>query len=432
MDKNFRAIIIQLLLMQMLVQTQVTNLVEGIYQFELKVTDMSGLFSKDTVKVTMNAAVSTGPCNGTVQVACDGSMRQQVCAQLIPVSDLSVTRWEMAVASAGNKIIFAGGWLSGGGFSSRVDIYDITNNSWTTAELSQARANMATAVLGNKIFFAGGDIGIINGSWYETSDIVDIYDATTNSWTTATLSEKRTFMVGAAAGNKVLFAGGATYGLGANGESNKVDVYNNVTNTWSIDYLPGSGGLGIAATVIDDKIYFAGSAGHWFAWDFGGWYSSAINIYDAATGNWSSVSLSEEKGAMGAIAVGNKNYWAGGLNVHFGQTTYLPVNTVEIMDMSTGSVSLDCLFQKNSGCAAVQKNFKIVFFTPHTTQNGWLPTGMVTNKFDIYDLNSNRWSIGVLPVNIYDASVISVNNTIYVAGGIVNGSLSNQVWRLEF
>jgi len=35
------------------VQTQVTNLVQGIYQFELKVTDAGGLFSKDTVQATV-------------------------------------------------------------------------------------------------------------------------------------------------------------------------------------------------------------------------------------------------------------------------------------------------------------------------------------------------------------------------------------------
>ena len=35
------------------VQTQVTNLVQGIYQFELKVTDARGLFDKDTTQVTV-------------------------------------------------------------------------------------------------------------------------------------------------------------------------------------------------------------------------------------------------------------------------------------------------------------------------------------------------------------------------------------------
>ncbi|MEO5781623.1 MAG: hypothetical protein ABIQ07_00030, partial [Ginsengibacter sp.] len=36
------------------VQTQVNNLVEGVYQFELKVTDVGGLFGTDTVQVTVN------------------------------------------------------------------------------------------------------------------------------------------------------------------------------------------------------------------------------------------------------------------------------------------------------------------------------------------------------------------------------------------
>jgi hypothetical protein len=54
------------------------------------------------------------------------------------------------------------------------------------------------------------------------------------------------------------------------------------------------------------------------------------------------------------------------------------------------------------------------------------------DKFDIYDIFTDSWSIGVLPVNIYGSSIISLNNTIYVAGGYVNGVLSNQVWKLDF
>src|SRR6187399_1547615 len=36
------------------IQTQVSNLVEGTYQFELKVTDAGGLFHSDTVQITVN------------------------------------------------------------------------------------------------------------------------------------------------------------------------------------------------------------------------------------------------------------------------------------------------------------------------------------------------------------------------------------------
>lgn len=39
-------------------ETQVTNLVEGVYQFELKVTDAGGSFAKDTITVTVNPDLS--------------------------------------------------------------------------------------------------------------------------------------------------------------------------------------------------------------------------------------------------------------------------------------------------------------------------------------------------------------------------------------
>ena len=58
--------------------------------------------------------------------------------------------------------------------------------------------------------------------------------------------------------------------------------------------------------------------------------------------------------------------------------------------------------------------------------------GVVKNKFDIYDVTTNSWSIGLLPLKIYSSSIISVNNTIYVAGGYVDGVLTNQVWKLGF
>ncbi|MGZ8559669.1 MAG: hypothetical protein ACXWWC_15105 [Chitinophagaceae bacterium] len=38
----------------------------------------------------------------------------------------------------------------------------------------------------------------------------------------------------------------------------------------------------------------------------------------------------------------------------------------------------------------------------------------------------------MLSQKIAAASIISVDNTIYIAGGYLNGVLSNQVWKLEF
>ena len=96
--------------------------------------------------------------------------------------------------------------------------------------------------------------------------------------------------------------------------------------------------------------------------------------------------------------------------------------------MNTGVSSFACLLQPNAYFSAIQKDNKIAFFT-----GAW--GGLITNKFDIYDLTTDSWSIGVLPQDIEAAAIISVNNSIYVAGGIINGdyrNLSNEVWKLEF
>ncbi|MGI8583746.1 MAG: PKD domain-containing protein, partial [Chitinophagaceae bacterium] len=162
------------------VQTQVTDLVQGVYQFELKVTDAGGLFSKDTVMATVNALPPP-------VTSCDNSTRQQVTAQLIPIRTLSKARAGMAVASAGNKIVFAGGqsngctgsWCEDWG-SSRVDIYDVSTNSWSIAELSAHRYGIAAIAVGNKIFFAGGEAG--DGANNFLYSNVDIYDVSTNTW----------------------------------------------------------------------------------------------------------------------------------------------------------------------------------------------------------------------------------------------------------
>ena len=75
-----------------------------------------------------------------------------------------------------------------------------------------------------------------------------------------------------------------------------------------------------------------------------------------------------------------------------------------------------------AGLYAVVKDNKILF----------LRSDEDSDKFDVYDIISNTWSIGVLPYKIDGAAIISVNNTIYVAGVSINGVLSKKVWKLEF
>ena len=393
------------------VQAQVTNLAQGVYQFELKVTDAGGLFAKDTVQVIVNVQ----PTN-----ACDPINRPIINAQLVTFGTLSHARTDMAVASAGNKIVFAGGY-DGNEPVSTVDIYDIVTHTWSTAQLSAPRFQMAATTCGNKIFFAGGYFQ--NGSWAYLCKDVDIYDATTNSWSVDSLSVPRSGLTAASVGNKVFFAGGTT----TNWEIdffNTIDIYDLTTGAWSTASLSEARGY-LSAVKVGNKIYFAGGKKD------GSSISTRIDIYDNATSSWSIATLNEPKASMASIAFGDKIYWAGG-NTSLNNIWHSS-NQVEIKDVNTQTSSLSCLlnpynwyFQPNG---AVEKNNKLVFYIGYGSM-----TGLENDKFDLYDVANNTWSIGILNQNIksWGAAIISVDNTIYVAGGNVNNVVSNQVWKLEF
>jgi hypothetical protein len=384
--------------------TTITGIFQGSFSVILKVTDNNGAVDYDTV------SVSIIPAN-----------RPSIQARLIPIGTLSQSRTSFAIAATGNKLVFAGGWINNGSnspSSARVDIYNISTGSWTIAELSEGRFDIGVAVLGNKIFFGGGGRQHNNGwgVWQYGglgSSVVDIFDVTNNSWSTAQLSSARV-PVGASAGNKVVFAGGDDLYI-----SSRVDVYDEITNTWTSRSLSEAKHISQIA-VSGSRMFLAGGSSGLFGVGGNG-ISKQIDILDASTGEWSVDFLSSERGQMGAIGANNKIYWGGGAIVST-DSEYDITNSVEIRDLATNTTSFDCLSEARLGITAVRKDDKIIFFGG----------GLNGSTFDIYDLSTNSWSIGVLPQNLRGPSIIAHNNILYVAGGQMNGIVSNQVWKLEF
>lgn len=151
---------------------------------------------------------------------------------------LSIPRGAMASAVVGDLAIFAGGY-NNTTFTDRVDIYNFTTKTWTTASLSQARGFASAAVLGSKVFIAGG-ISANN----TPSDRIDIYDASAGSWTTASLSTPRGGeKTAVTACGKVFFAGGGNFNTNTkmwSNSSNVIDIYDETTNSWSTDHTTNS------------------------------------------------------------------------------------------------------------------------------------------------------------------------------------------------
>ena len=365
-------------------QTQVTIYIPGTNQIELKVTDAGGLFSRDTIIFTVNPFVYLPP------PLCDNSDRPKVNVKLIPFPIPSQARVNIMVAS-GREILFAGTECPDyDNCKLRVDIYDTLTQLWSNVILNDGRWDMAAIAARNKIFFAGGRMG--DGAFDQLYSRVDIYDIATSSWSVAQLSEPRAYLTAAAVGNKVFFAGGEkdwNYNTSAT-----VDIYDLLTNTWSLALLSQPRSY-ISATTLNNSIYFAG--GH----REDRWYmdpSDRIEIYDNNTNVWSTSSLLVHKGTVNSVAFNDKIYWSGQC-------------PVEIRNTNTGISSIQHLSRSGGGYSVLLKD-NILFFS-------------AGNKFDIYDTQTNTWSIGVLPQSLQISSVISFNNTVYI-------STWDKVWKLEF
>jgi len=379
------------------VQTKVDNLVEGIYRFQLKVTDAGGLYSMDTIQVSMVTNPSEICFND----------RPIINAQLVPFGTLSGNRSQLSLVSAADKIVFAGGIeQNGSGFDEArtIDLYDLSTHGWSLS-IQTPHLNAGVAVSGNKIFLAGG--GYYYSDYYSA---IDIYDAQNNIWKNLLFSEAKTLVASATIDNKILFAGGfkKSGDYLPNNIENLVEIYEPSTNTWTSVPLSEARG-GITSAVINDKVYFAG-----------GWNtapSAKIDIYDALTNSWSTSTLKFLKTAITAIASGNKIYWTDGSC------------KVEVLNVQTGESLLESLSRPGE-IKSVEKDNKIVFVR------------FGSRYFDIYDPAINRWSVGILPEQIPPgAGVICVNNVIYLAGGEIgqvtipggySPVLSNRVWKLEF
>jgi kelch-like protein 20 len=196
---------------------------------------------------------------------------------------------EVAVASLGSKIFFAG-WNNGTGGGARVDIYDNSADSWSTTSLSVGRIAQAATSVGNKILFAGGH----GGGGY--SGTVDIYDGSSNTWSVSALSTGRIRPKTITLNNKAFFAGGDA----GNNTSNypRVDIYDNNTHKWSFTNLPFGNTFFNAAAVYNKVLFFR--------------MANEVSIYDDTINSWSIGYLDKRTYNPGVIGVGNEVYVAGG------------------------------------------------------------------------------------------------------------------------
>ncbi|HRF16085.1 MAG TPA: T9SS type A sorting domain-containing protein, partial [Bacteroidia bacterium] len=151
---------------------------------------------------------------------------------------------------------------------------------WSTTTVQSARSLLAATAMGNKVYFAGGinNIGVV-------SNVVDIYDVISNTWTTDTLSQARQYLTAAATMGKAFFAGGTDAGLLTG--SNIVDIFDTATATWSIDSLT-TGRYLCAATTLGNQFLISGGIPSGT-----GFPLNTVEIYTIATSGISPIETSK-------------------------------------------------------------------------------------------------------------------------------------------
>lgn len=338
-------------------------------------------------------------------------------------------RYNIGTAVIGTKAIFAGGRTSYYANSNKADIYETTSGTWTTKTFNQARHSITTAVLNDRAIFAGGQSVTVNGPFF--SNKVDIYNNTSNTWATKTLSQARIVGGAGAAGGKAVFFGGVR-GTNPNTYnpivSNRADVYEYATNTFSWVNRPVAR-AGMATAVVGSKIIFAGgiksytAAGDPVA-------TNAIDIYDAATGTWSTTTLSTARYGVAAAVVGNKALFAGGY-VFDSNAGYVLSDKVDVFDGATGTWSTLTLAQPQGDmCAAVAGN--LAFFA------GGLEAGaQASARVNIYDSAAGTWDVDTLSAPRLWLVATVTNHRVMFAGGSSPNTLldvydrDNDVWTTD-
>ena len=363
------------------------------YIFILDVWNNNGA-ATDTVEVILNDLCAVA---GTV------------IPQLIQFSHVPEDfDWETPkIFAAGKKLIIPKDWEYNNVLGSNpISIYDVDAHSYIKRYLPTSRSDAAIIVAGNKVFFAGGETNYGNFP-NSLTDKVEIYDIITDSWTSTQLSESRKSIKAAVAGNKVVFAGGWKNG---DVPSKTVDIYDLQTGQWSASVLTGPAREVGAAVAIQDKVYFCGGVA-------GGQIGATkiIDIYNTITGTWSIDSMAFPRIMFTAIAANGKIYFAGGLDMTWG-----PLNTsnpnnylanVEVKNVNLSTSQNYCLSRKLAGATSVMQGEKVIFFSG---------LGDISGKIDIYNTTNDSWSVAsVSNVSLAQSSIVALNNELYVIA--ING-----------
>jgi N-acetylneuraminic acid mutarotase len=351
------------------------------------------------------------------------------------------------------RIVVAGGQTNGGRYLADVKEYDPDTNTWVALpSLPEPRQAGDAQQIRGQIYYTGGRStagvpttttwgaglantwetgasmpvelgevagGVIGHTLYEVgegSSATLAYDLSTNTWSSAGLAIRP--YVGNHHAAEVF--NGKLYLLGglSSGSEGKVQIYDPITNTWTLGAaMPFAAGSS-ASAVINGEIYLAGGI-------IGSTTTNQVAKYNPTTDTWTTLaSMPQGRNHAASATDGQRFYVFGG---RVGPNVVANgFDTVQIYDPDTDTWTssesdpgVAPLPQARGGMGkAVFYNGEFYILGGETLDGSLATSANVYNRVDIYNPLTNTWRLGpVMPTARHGIFPVLHAGRIYIAGG---------------
>jgi len=268
------------------------------------------------------------------------------------------------------------------------------------ADMHYGRHSFATSVVDDKIYAFGGRY---------TEEKVTEYDPETDTWATKSyMPNLRAIPASAAVNGKIYVMGGIEHAFDP--AQPTVDEYNPITDSWKPKASMSRGRLGLSVSVVESKIYAIG--GMTSGGNFWSGMQDEVEVYEPVTDSWTIKSpIPTPRVWLSTSVVDGKIYAIGGALV-----TKTPVATVEMYDPVTDTwTTKSPMPTARTALATVVVDGLIYAIGGGTVSIA--PGGF--NLVEVYDPASDTWSLEAdLPARRSSLSANVVNGNIYAIGGI--------------
>jgi len=239
------------------------------------------LFIGNELKKQAVASESSGQEVLDVVQAADGQEEfvESMSSGWVYVASMTYPRDKLAATTGLGGIIYAMGGMPSPYYSSdALEAYDPDTNTWSVKSPMPIPRNSLAAATGadGKIYAIGG---FITDTPYGLTNRVDVYDPTTDTWSPGNpMPTARDFPGAAVVDGKIYVIGGGR----SSSNGRRVEMYDPTTNTWTVMSPKPSSRYAMGVAVADGKIYTIGGAVVWSATA-----TTTVEMYDPATDTWS-------------------------------------------------------------------------------------------------------------------------------------------------